>query len=158
MLKTDYSKVGGLIDQGEYEVIITGAYIDQSKKTGKDYFAIPMKVRNDVDQKFKNFTIWDGSIYALHSDAAVAFKFNNISKAIQIPKGEEFENLEKWGEEIIAKALRVTIKHEEYNGNTQARIQYYNPTKCPDIKHVEDDNIYLIQSTSDEINIDDCPF
>jgi hypothetical protein len=133
--RTDYTNVGNLmVPPGEYEVVVKGAYFDKAKTTNKDYFSIPLVIRNDVEQKYQNARIWDG-IFGL-TDKAIAWKTNNISSAVKIPEGAEFEDLDDWGRYIIDKPMRVKVKHEDYEGRTQARIQFYNETKFPDVKHV----------------------
>ena len=60
----------------------------------------------------------------------------NLSKAANLPDGKEYESLSEYCADLIDKCVRVTLKHEEYNGKMQERISYINETKFPDCKHV----------------------
>ncbi len=124
-----------LIPEGTYEVILKdGGYMD-STKGGTVYMNIPMVVRNDVSQKCKNMFIWD-SIWVNSTQKHIDFKTGAISAAISIPPGTEFESIEQWGAFLKGKVLRVSVRHEEYNGTMQANINGYYKTEFPDVKHV----------------------
>lgn len=36
---------------------------------------------------------------------------------------------------LVKKPVRVTVKHEEYNGKMQERVSWLNLTKFPTVKH-----------------------
>ena len=111
-----------LIPEGTYEVILKdGGYMD-STKGGTVYMNIPMVVRN---------SIWVNS-----TQKHIDFKTGAISAAISIPPGTEFESIEQWGAFLKGKVLRVSVRHEEYNGTMQANINGYYKTEFPDVKHV----------------------
>lgn len=124
-----------IIPEGTYEVILKdGGYMDATKG-GTTYMNIPMVVRNDVEQKCKNMFIWD-SIWVNSSQKHIDFKVGSISAAISIPPGTDFGTIEQWGAFLKGKVLRVTVKHEEYQGNMQANVSGYYKTAFPDVKHV----------------------
>lgn len=125
----------GLLPEGTYEVILKdGGYMDVTKG-GKPYMNIPLVVRNDIEQKGKNAYIWD-AIWTGSSQKHIDYKFNNISDAVGIPYDTEFPDLEKWGEYIKGKCMRVKITHEEYNGEPSLNVSGYSKTEHPDCKHI----------------------
>jgi hypothetical protein len=161
-IKLNYSNVGGgQIAPGEYEVIVKGASFHTTKK-GVEIFSIPLTVRNDVDQKYKNFTIWDG-IFALHSDKAIGFKVNNIGNAVKLPEGSEFEDLDEWGKAIMKKPMRVRVIHDEDFGG-RASVTNYSESRFPQVNHTEKEKVespYLEDQPSVvdlDVTPDDCPF
>lgn len=135
-IKTDYSNTQQIIPEGIYEVIIGKAGTKDGN--GKQYFDIPLIVRNDVEQPNQNRYINDG-IRALHSDKAIAFTVNNVSRAVRLPEGMEFDSLEQWGDLISGMTMRVTVRHNDYNGNTYANVTRWEPTHFPECKHITKD-------------------
>ena len=127
--------VFNIVPEGTYEVILKdGGYMDVTKG-GTTYLNIPMVVRNDVEQKCKNMFIWD-SIWVNSTQKHIDFKISSISAAVGIPPGTEFDDFEQWGAFLKNKVLRVTVKHEEYQGKMQANISGYYKTAFPNVKHV----------------------
>ena len=59
-----------------------------------------------------------------------------LGKAAGLPDGKEYDSLQQFCEELVGKPLRATIKHEEYNGKTQERVSWLNPTKFPEVNHI----------------------
>lgn len=124
-----------LIPEGIYEVILKdGGYMDATEG-GTTYLNIPMVVRNDVEQKYKNMFIWD-AVWTSSTQKHIDFKTGAISAALEISPGTEFESIEQWGEFLKGKVLRVAVKHEEYQGKMQVKINGYYKTECPDVKRV----------------------
>lgn len=133
---------GGIIPTGEYEVIIKSA-IEDCSKSGTMFINVPLIIRNDVEQPFKNAYIWH-KIWQLKqpSDADIACGgysskgIQNLSKAAGLQNGKKYDDLEAWGDDLKGKLLRVNVKHEEYNGETQVKVRYVNETKEPVCNHV----------------------
>lgn len=132
---------GGLIPEGEYEVIIHAAHEDATGG-GTIYFSIPLIVRNDVEQPYKNAFIWHALWKRKEPTAAdmACGGYGNgqiqmISKAAGLENGRKFEDLRDWGNALRGRLLRVTVKHEEYQGKVNARVAYVNSTKRPNCNH-----------------------
>jgi hypothetical protein len=124
--------------EGEYEVLVNRAgYRDT--QTGKTYYEIAMVIRNDVEQQYQNGYINAASIWAPDNEKAVGFVVNNISRAVGIPVGTEFEDLADWGAAILGKPLRVVLYHDNYTGEPREKIRRYLPTQFPDVKHAYKD-------------------
>lgn len=127
---------------GEYEVIIKSALEDVTKG-GASYINVPLIVRNDIEQPYKNAYIWH-SIWQVKEpkDADKAcggyssFGIQSISKAANLENGKKFADLTAWGTELKGKLIRVSVKHEEYNGNKQVKVKFCSETKFPVCNHV----------------------
>ena len=55
MITTKYTR--NLKPEGDYEVLISKVHIDVAK-SGTEYISIPMTIREDVDQPYKNAKIF----------------------------------------------------------------------------------------------------
>ena len=133
---------GGIIPIGEYEVIIKSALEDVTKG-GTPYINVPMIIRNDIEQPYKNAYIWH-SIWHVKEpkDADKAcggyssYGIQTISKAAGLQNGKKYADLQAWGADLKSKLIRVSVKHEEYQGNTQVKVKYCSETKYPVCNHV----------------------
>ena len=59
-----------------------------------------------------------------------------LGKSAGLPDGKDYESLTEFCNDLINKPVRVNLKHEEYNGKMQERVNYLNPTKFPEVKHI----------------------
>ena len=103
--------------EGDYEVIIKGIE-EKTTRNNKTGLNMKLLIRNDQVEGYSYGQIM------------------NLSKAANLPDGKEYESLSEYCADLIDKCVRVTLKHEEYNGKMQERISYINETKFPDCKHV----------------------
>lgn len=148
---------GGIIPEGEYEVIIKSA-LEDATQGGTMYINVPLVIRNDIEQPYKNAYIWH-KIWQLKqpkpADLACggysSWGIQNISKAAGLENGKKYDDLGDWGDDLKGKLIRVTVKHDQYNGNTQVNVKYVNETKAPDCKH-EYKNQESTQATQQEQN------
>jgi hypothetical protein len=159
------SEGSGLLPVGEYEVIIKYAGEDTTKG-GTVYINVTMVIRNDVEQQYKNKYLWH-SLWKRReptpTDLAVGGyslkQIQTLSKSAGLENGKKYPTLEEWCVDLKDRTVRVTIGHEEYNGETQARVKYVNSSKSPDCKHIwkkkEDENSDFIEISDNE---DDLPF
>ena len=135
-----------IMPEGEYEVIIKSALEDVTKG-GTQYINIPLIVRNDIDQTYKNAYVWH-VIWKVKepkdADKACSgyssWGIQSISKATGLQNGKKYAGLQDWGADLVGKLLRVTIKHEEYNGEMQVKVRYCNPSKFPECNHIYKDS------------------
>ena len=87
-----YENDGGLMAEGDYEVICLKACETTTKTTGIPVIAFDFQVRGDVDQKYRRKHIFK-KFYQENGEAG-AWPFKKIGKlanALGIPKGEAFE-------------------------------------------------------------------
>ena len=128
--------------EGDYECLIAKVE-ERVTKNDKENLNISMVIRNDVEQNYKNGYIFDTlwkKKEPTNADLQVkGYSYGQImalGKAAGLPDGKEYDSLEQFCSELVNKPLRVTIKHEEYNGKTQERVSWRNPTKYPTVKHI----------------------
>lgn len=164
----DYSKAseGGLIPEGEYEVIIKNAGEDVTKN-GTHHLSIPMIVRNDIEQPRKNARIWH-KIWKKKEPTETdnqcggfsSAQIQSLSKAAGLPNGKQYADLGEWCEDLNAKLARVTVKHEDWNGNTNARVAFVNPSKHSVCNHIFKSSDGVVPANSfQEVDDDgDLPF
>lgn len=128
--------------EGDYECLIID--IDEyTTKNGSTGLHIKMVIRNDVDQTYKNgyifHTLWKRKEPTEADNQVKGYSFGQVmalGKAAGLPDGKDYDSLEQFCDELIKKPMRVTLKHEEYNGKTQERVSWFNSTKFPDVKHI----------------------
>lgn len=138
----DEAKINSVIPEGEYEVIISDVR-ESETQGGTVYINVPMVVRNDVEQAYKNAIIWHAIWHMKNpsqSDAEVggynSREIQSISKAVCFENGTEFASLEDWMSALKGRLCRVTVKHEIYNGNTQAKVKKCEATALTECAHV----------------------
>lgn len=159
---------GGILPKGEYEVIIKDAHVGATN-SGTPCINFRLTVRNDCGQEYANYTIYD-SLYKrkdptpedMAVDGYSSKQIQTLSKAAGLQDGKSYSGIDEWAADLIGKLLRVTIQHEDYNGKTNARVQWRNETKYPNCAHVWTEN----NAASDRTgfvdvtmeNDDDAPF
>lgn len=146
-LTTNYDDIKGNFEPlpiGDYECVISEVKIEKSKNTGNDMLKLTLTVRDDVNQEGKKRKFFDNIVNV----PTMAWKFQQLAKAVGIPSGQSFETLHQFATAVQFKPVRVRNKHEEYNGNVNDRVAYYSKSK-------------ISMSTSTEpfdINDEDIPF
>lgn len=124
-----------LIPEGEYEVIVKKAEEKEVKDGSKKYISIQLSVRNDIDQRYKNKIIFESLWKAKATGKYNMRQFNTISKALKIQNGKKYESLDELLSDWDNKTVMVKIKHEEYNGYTNARVAFWSESKFKDCNH-----------------------
>lgn len=138
----DAMEGSNILPEGEYEVFIK--YIcEDVTKSGTIHIAATLIIRNDVEQGYKNKYIWYNLWKRKNpsaTDAACndygARDIQTLSKSAGLTNGKKYEGLDDWFEDLKGKVIRVTIKHEEFNGQQQAKVNYVNPSRYPENKHL----------------------
>jgi hypothetical protein len=140
----DYTKASegtDLLPEGEYEVIIKYAG-ESATRGGRMYINVTCVIRNDVDQKFKNKYVWysiwqkkEPTPADLNCGGYSSKQIQNLSKAVKLPDGKKYENIANWCDDLKNRVFKVTIEHEEYKGQTQAKVKWTNETKYPECHH-----------------------
>ncbi len=142
--KVDHSQAGSSeLPEGEYEAIIKYAGEDATKISRTEYINVTMVVRNDIDQPCKNrsirHSIWhkkEPSPADIACGGYSSKQIQSLSKAVGLPNGKEYDNLEDWCEDLANKPVRITVEKEEYQGQTHSRVRWVNESKALPCKHV----------------------
>jgi len=131
----------GIKPEGDYECIILKAE-EKETKNGKKNLSFALVVRNDVEQNYKNAYIWH-TLWKrkepTQSDMQVnGYSFGQImaiGQSAGLPDGKDYDSLEDFCNDLLNRPIRVTIKHEEWNGNMQERVSYVNTTRFLNCQH-----------------------
>lgn len=118
-LKTDYSNTGDFapLPVGDYECIVSAATVKPTS-TGKQMVSVKLTIREDVEQQGQKRNFFDNLVVQDN----MMWKFNQVSKAAQLPEGEEIASVEDFAQAILYKPVVIRNKHEVYNGETQDRV------------------------------------
>ena len=85
-----YENDGGLMAEGDYEVICLKAVETSTKNTGMPVIAFDFQVRSDVEQKYQRKHIFK-NFYQDDEGNWPAEKIGKMANALGVPKGESFE-------------------------------------------------------------------
>ena len=167
-MKMDYSNIkegGGIIPEGDYEVVIKAAHFDVTPG-GSTYINIPLIIRNDVEQPRKNAYIWH-ALWMKKTPTDQDKEFQGFSapqifrlcNAAGIPSDAEFKEFGEILEVLAGKLPRVTVYHDEYNGKITAQVKFTNVTQHADCKHVfKAKDPALTEGEEIPVSDDDLPF
>ena len=141
----DYKKTqsGGTIPAGTYEAVVKSAFEDVAK-TGTVGISMPMIIRNDVEQPYRNAHVWhklwkkkEPNADDLACGGYIATQINALSKAVGFENDKHFESLEEWMNSLTGLPLRITIIHDgEFNGKPNVRVDRVDVSKALPCKHV----------------------
>ena len=85
-----YENDGGLMAEGDYEVICLQAVETSTKSTGAPVIKLDFQVRSDVEQKYQRKHIFK-NYYQDEAGQWPMEKIGRMANALGIPKGEEFD-------------------------------------------------------------------
>lgn len=167
----------GIKPEGDYECLISKVEERQTKVSQKTYLSVAYVVRNDVDQSYKNALIfqnfWKRKEPTDADKSVNGYSFNQIMSlglAAGLQDGKEYSDLDDFCKDLIGRPVRVTIKHDEYNGNVTEQVSWTNKTKFPTVKHTAKDGTLAgkpvqyqpsnVNTTAPAVDIadDDLPF
>ena len=126
-----------LIPEGKYECVIQSAREDVTQG-GTVHLSIPLQLRRDVGQSYGGALLWHKlwrrkapTADDLAVDGYSAKQIGALSRAAGIPNNQSFPSLAVWCQAISGKAVQADVVHEDYNGQTRARVQWVNPPALP---------------------------
>src|SRR5699024_3349758 len=147
-----------LVEEGEYEVIVAKAFEDAAR-TGTMFINLHLQIRNDIDQKNKNRYIFASIWQSKETNQYHAGMINTVAKALRIENGKRYNSLDEMLNDFIGKTARVVVKHEEYNGNTNARVKAWEPSRFNSCNHqFKSDNNGSNIPGFQPVSNDDIPF
>ena len=137
----NHSAAFDTIPEGDYEFVITSCRTNATRG-GTEYIDVQLTVRNDVAQSQRHRVvynpIWRAKNPAAEDAACDGFRardINQLSRAAALENGKSYTGIDEWCADLVGKAVRATVYHDEYNGNVNARIRRMSKTNFPDIQH-----------------------
>ena len=137
----NHSAAFNTIPEGDYEFVITSCRINATSG-GTEYIDVQLTIRNDVAQSQQNRVvyqpIWRAKNPAAEDIACDGFRardINQLSRAAALENGKSYSGIDEWCTDLVGKAVRATVYHDEYNGNVNARIRRMSKTNFPVIQH-----------------------
>lgn len=126
-----------LAPEGIYECMISAVRFNVTKR-GTEYLQIILSIREDVEQEGAgehiDWPVWRKKEPTRNDpDGFPLGTIQHISRVVNLPNGVSFETFDDWTKAITGKPIRVEIKHEEFNGSTQAKVSYVHETEHPGI-------------------------
>ena len=79
-----------------------------------------------------------------------------LLRPIKIENGKQYNTLDEMLKDFIGKTCKVSIKHEEYNGYTNANVKKWEQSKYQNCNHIFEKKIEMDGFT--ETSNDDIPF
>lgn len=126
-LRTDYTDVNAgfsALPIGEYECIISKVEVTKAS-TGNQMLKVTLTVRDDVEQEGRKRKFFDNLVVM----DTMMWKFQQVSKAAQLPAGEDIATPEDFATAIQYKPVRIKNKHRVYNDETQDVVAYYTESQ-----------------------------
>lgn len=127
-LKTDYTDVNAgfsALPIGEYECIISKVEMTKAQ-SGNQMIKVTLTVRDDIEQEGRKRKFFDNLVVLDN----MMWKFQQVSKAVQLPAGQDIATPEDFAQAIQYKPVRIKNKHEMYNDEKQDRVAYYIESKA----------------------------
>jgi len=120
-----------IIPAGEYDVIVYGIPHEDATHGGKGFINITFKITSGPQMNnYINWKVWPKKEPNAQDNAIGGYNFRNIqnlAKAVGIPEGTEFNDLDDILRMTSGKPLKVTVSHNIYNGNTYLNVDRLDP-------------------------------
>ena len=156
LVRTNHSEAGGFqpLPAGKYEVFIESG---QAKKTsaGSPMINWKLTVRDDVEgQQGGGRKLFTNLVFQENTMGMV----QGFLKAVGSPDGVEYETVEEVIAFATGKAVKVSVKITQYQGEDRNEIGYFMPTEVGGGK-TEDPFVNAAQTGGPiEVSEDDLPF
>ena len=154
------------IEDGTYEALIESAGEDATKN-GSQFMNFNLVIRNDIDQKFKNFHVWQRIFRSKTDDTYPMRWINQIAKNAQMENGKKYQSFKELMDDFWKRPVKITVKNEksEYQGKTyeNLNVKAWMPTDFPNVQHKfksenKDKDPFADNSKPIDISVDSLPF
>lgn len=148
MFVVNYDEARELKPAGKYEVLIDHIEQTQTKK-GTPCISIKLKIREDVENPAKSGYLFV-QLYRKKEPSEAEESIGGYSiaqlqawcKAAGVANGTAFGGLDDILKALIFKPVLVEMKHEEYNGRTNERVNNFpEPTKHLLFTEITDEDV-----------------
>ena len=121
-----YENDGGLMTEGDYEVVLVKCVETTTKTSGMPVIAFDFQVRSDVEQKYQRKHIFKSFYQDRDTFEWPMEKIGKLANSLGVPKGEEFEL-----EDLVGRCCILHMKPFAGNGGVQRDAIFYSaPTKA----------------------------
>lgn len=147
-----------LVGEGRYEVYVGKAEAVKFT-TGNVGIKITFIIRNDVDQRYKNCRLWYNLTYNVNDVEKSNERFAKFLSYCQVSSERHFSSLDEYAQEILHKHLVLGVKHEEYQGEKQAKVKWVNKSNLPApvITLKEEEEGYYLDDEEQELSVTNNP-
>jgi len=122
MIKFDKSKANSqfsTVAEGTYECFIDVAVVGRAS-TGSEGIKMRHKIRKDVEQPHGGQLIFDDIWYS----EAAEWNIHNLLGSVGTPEDHPgFNDLKEIADYVVGKAIRITVKHRQWNNKTQVDVK-----------------------------------
>ncbi|NLA54556.1 MAG: DUF669 domain-containing protein, partial [Clostridiales bacterium] len=110
---------GFLAPEGDYETIISQAKFDRTA-SGKDHIRLTLRIREDVAQpaagEALEYPIWKRLEPSARDPHGYPYNtLQMLARCAGLQNGREFLGLDQLLEALRGRAIKVRVRHEEYN-------------------------------------------
>jgi len=168
-IKLDFSDVSEgnrKIEDGTYEAVISSVGEDATK-SGAQFMNFNMVIRNDIEQNFQNFHVWQRVFKSKETDTYPMRWINQIAKASNMENGKKYQSFKELMDDFWKRPVKITVKNEksEYQGKTyeNLNVKAWMPTDFPNVQHKfksedKDKDPFADNSKPIDISEKDLPF
>jgi len=121
-----------LVTDGYYEGVIKLEL--KTSNAGKEYISVSVRLRDDIDQQFKNRVIFDMIPKDKNNENEfLKWKVFRILKAIDCPDSKTFEDYDEYVDFVTGSFLRIKVgtKFDNYSNENKNVILEYTATQFP---------------------------
>lgn len=146
--KTDYTqaKEASELQDGRYHVRFEKFDLQQTKN-GVEFINLQFRIRNDVEQPFQNFCIFEKIFKKKETGEWITFALHTMGKVLKLPDGKEYKNISAFLKECVGRVCTVTLKTKKETFDNQV----YENQRIVKWESYESD-------TSAGVSDDDLPF
>ena len=120
------------IEEGRYEAVVTEAEVGKTMNGG-DKITVTFKIRDDVNQKYKNYEI-KFNTFTFANEIALKI-VGQLVESCGFEDGHEFKSPQDMANQLINKPVQIVVKHEKYTKDGEEKIapkaKFFNKTKFP---------------------------
>lgn len=131
MAYTSNENNSGLLKNGEYECVIDSISEKPYGSEGKVYLSIQYRVRNDVEQDYKNAVVFESLFKSRETNDYSDRRIGNLLYCSGLPKGETKNDIDEVIDFCKGRYIRVVVEtvKNTYKDKEENVVKFYKPTK-----------------------------
>lgn len=145
-----YENDGGLMAEGDYEVVLVKCAETTTKTSGMPVIAFDFQVRSDIEQKYQRKHIFKSFYQDRDTFEWPMEKIGKLANSLGVPKGEEFEL-----DDLVGRCCILHMKPFAGNDGVQRDAIFYSaPTKAGQIVQ----SAPVAEAGFEEVDDEELPF